>query len=218
MKKLFLAASALALLSAPAFAGNANFGGWYGGINLGGVNHHSDTLDVEYYNNGASTALESFGGIVGLQAGHNWHSGLIVFGIEADANYIASADETQPGYSDYVISHDPEWLLTLRGRAGVASEDTMLYLTAGAALLQSNNHWSDDFPDYYAETDGFEFGFIYGFGVEHAVNSNSSFKVEVLQGTFGSETVPVVNDADYTQRFDNEITVVRAGYNWKFNM
>lgn len=220
MKKLFLTASAMAVLSASAFAGNANFGGWYGGVNVGGVNHHSDNTDLDYYNNGATVSLESFGGTLGLQAGHNWQSGMVVFGIEAGVNYLAADESLSTEDGDYIYSHDPEWLLTLLGRAGIASDDTMVYVTAGAALMDSNNLWGDfdGSTDYFAQTDDLEFGLIYGFGVEHAVDSKSSVKIEVLMGNFGEETLPVVNDEDYRFRFDNETTIVRAAYNWKFNM
>lgn len=219
MKKLFLAASALALLSAPSFAGNANFGGWYGGVNVGAVNHHSDTTDIDYYENGATFSVESFGGTLGLQLGHNWQSGMIVYGLEASANYIA-ADESVVGDDNYDYIHDPDWQVTLLGRAGIVSEDTMLYLAAGAAVLQSNNRWADNGSGVveYADADGFEFGLVYGFGLEHAVNDKSSVKVEVLQGQFGDQTQRVINDSDYKIGFDNENTLVRVGYNWKFNM
>jgi outer membrane immunogenic protein len=63
----------------------------------------------------------------GVQAGYNWQSGQLVLGGEADLQGSA-AEET---FAPYKFSNP--WFGTVRGRAGFALNNILLYATAGLA-------------------------------------------------------------------------------------
>ena len=94
---------------------------------------------------GASTHVSDNGFTGGVQAGYNWQRNNIVVGIEADFNALkldASADTV--GRSGTIIpwvdtihtSIKTDWLLTVRPRIGVASNQVLLYVTGGLAVTR----------------------------------------------------------------------------------
>ena len=106
---------------APAFAAapfNAyNWNGAYVGVNLG-------------YQWGKVTnwAGGSPGGVMGGgQIGYNWQFGQSVFGLEADLQGSAAEDTFAP----YKFANP--WFGTVRGRAGYAMNNVLIYLTGGLA-------------------------------------------------------------------------------------
>src|SRR5580704_8940331 len=61
----------------------------------------------------------------GIEAGYNWQFGQLVVGGEADLN-ISGAQDTSAGFQ-----FSNPWYGTLRGRAGIAFSNVLLYGTAG---------------------------------------------------------------------------------------
>src|SRR5438045_855284 len=68
--------------------------------------------------------LNPAGGAGGLQGGYNWQSGPLVFGSEADIQ-VSGAEDT---FAPYKFSNP--CFGTVRGRAGVAFSNVLLYVTA----------------------------------------------------------------------------------------
>jgi outer membrane immunogenic protein len=64
----------------------------------------------------------------GIEGGYNWQFGQFVAGIEADINASAAEDTFAP----WQFSNP--WFGTLRGRAGVAFGNTLVFGTAGLAI------------------------------------------------------------------------------------
>ncbi|HET9412778.1 MAG TPA: outer membrane beta-barrel protein, partial [Pseudolabrys sp.] len=93
-----------------------NWTGPYAGLNLG-------------YEWGKVTnnVTEPSGIAGGGQIGYNWQLGQFVFGLETDIQ-ASGADDT---FAPYKFSNP--WFGTLRGRAGFAINNVMLYGTAGLA-------------------------------------------------------------------------------------
>jgi outer membrane immunogenic protein len=95
-----------------------NWGGFYGGLNLGG----------------------GFGDVSGIvfggQLGHNWQMGQIVFGVETDLQF-SDQDSTSTlvfGGTALADKQELEWFGTLRGRLGYIVFDRWLpYFTGGLA-------------------------------------------------------------------------------------
>jgi outer membrane immunogenic protein len=105
----------------------------------------------------------------GVQGGYNWQTGQLVLGGEADIE-LSNANDI---FAPWKFSNP--WFGTLRGRAGVAVNNFLIYGTAGVA-----------FAELKAETVGFateshtNVGWTAGVGVEAGFAANWSAKVEYL--------------------------------------
>ena len=101
---------------APAQSGLYNWGGAYAGLNLG-----------YEWGKVTNSAVEPSGVAGGGQIGYNWQSGQFVFGVETDVQF-SGADDT---FAPFKFSNP--WFGTLRGRAGAAFNNVLLYGTLGLA-------------------------------------------------------------------------------------
>jgi outer membrane immunogenic protein len=104
----------------------------------------------------------------GVEAGYNWQRGAFVFGGETDIQ-LSGADDT---VSPFEFSNP--WFGTLRGRAGMAFSNVLLYGTAG---LSYGDLRADSFNLTESHT---SVGWVAGAGVEVAFTSRWSAKAEWL--------------------------------------
>ena len=126
------------------------------------------------------------GFVGGFQAGYNWQSGQIVYGLEADVSF-ADIDARFMGGNVSV-----DWLGTVRGRVGyLLSPRILAYGTAGFGIAKASASFGP-FSDSDTESD-----FVYGLGIEGKINPSMSLRLEYL--AFG----------------DLDVDVVRAGINFK---
>ncbi len=104
-----------------------DWSGFYVGIFGGGGWGRHNYLDAA-----SSTTYPSSGGLVGGTAGVNWQMGSFVVGAEGD---LAWANIVGTGVPPTVVSNRSElnWVGTLRGRAGFAVNNVLLYGTGGWA-------------------------------------------------------------------------------------
>jgi outer membrane immunogenic protein len=202
--------------------------GFYIGGNVGYTWGRSD-YSLTYPNNGAappdfsvavpeiqaapgiagSGRLNPNGVIGGLQAGYNWQTGRIVFGIEGDAsgsslrktsvlNTVFPAGGNvfagQPLNVTTTIKND--WLATLRPRLGVTFDRTLAYVTGGVAVggvsyFQANN-WVSTLPSNVTDVGAVsatKWGWTVGGGLAHAFNDKWSVRGEYLYTDLGSVSV-----------------------------
>lgn len=153
------------------------------------------------------------GWLAGLTAGYNWQDGNIVYGIEADwawSNHEAGPMVACGGGCMTGI----DWLATVRGRVGWASDAMMLYLTGGAAFGRIANRFLIAAP----AVSGTEAGWTLGGGAEFKLDRNWSAKAEYLYVNL-NDTVAcsavvcgVVNNAE-----TSGLHVFRIGVNYTFN-
>ena len=101
--------------SAPA-PGQFNWSGPYAGLNAG-----------YEWGKVTNSSINPSGFAGGGQAGYNWQSSQFVFGGETDIQF-SGADDT---FAPYKFSNP--WFGTLRGRAGIALDNILLYATGGLA-------------------------------------------------------------------------------------
>lgn len=163
MKKLLIAGVALAaLIGTPALAADMevkvplppapvfSWSGCYLGGNAGGAVSHVTTTDTlgttgtgvaQYQANGSPT-MDSIGVTVGGQIGCNWQVNRVVFGIEADGEYLdlsgnASSSILIPGGGTPLVTNLAteltHALFTVRPRLGLAVDRALLYVTGGFA-------------------------------------------------------------------------------------
>jgi len=174
--------------SAPAVSGLYNWSGPYAGLNVG-------------YEWGriTNTAGSPSGLAGGGQVGYNWQSGQFVFSGETDLQ-ISGANDT---FAPYEFSNP--WFGTLRGRAGVAFNNVLLYATLGLAY--------GDVKGQFAGLDETktEVGWTGGIGAEYGFTPNWSAKVEYLYMDLASRTFSITGTADGLHA-----NLVRLGLNYHF--
>ena len=245
------AAVTLTLGMAPAMAGGSlkddhhdncsakRWAGLYGGINVGGVKHTSSWLDqdgkgVDFGVPNDGTFQDS-GITAGVQVGYNVARCNTVFGLEADYNFTNSKKTTEmssqiygPGTSPIVESGLSSFG-TIRGRAGVAFDHSLLYLTGGLAIGKTRDSWNwaplVGTSDFNWSSNGTRLGWTVGAGIEHALSDRMSLKAEVLYIDLGSKTVSdnyannVANGnipSNFRGIVDDTAVVGRVGLNFKF--
>jgi outer membrane immunogenic protein len=239
MRKLLLATSALAALvmAAPASAADLrvkaqpmppppppfNWSGFYIGINAG-YGLANVTIDDQDCNVSCSSqTLTPNGFTVGGTLGYNWQFSSTVLGIEGDWNWI-NAKKTFNSF-DWPSEHHAEIKSfgTLRARAGLAFDRTLVYVTAGVGWLNRNVSLICPIP-HECSRFGFEVsktkaGLAAGAGVEWAIWDNLSAKLEYL--FIGVPTANQIPDIKPQGDYDNfnvssNLHVVRVGLNWRF--
>jgi outer membrane immunogenic protein len=165
-----------------------NWSGFYAGLNLG-----------YEWGRVTNTSGSPSGLAGGGQLGYNWQNGQFVFGAETDVQ-VSGADDT---FAPWKFSNP--WFGTLRGRAGMAFNNVLVYATAGLA-----------YGDLKGELAGLtetktELGWTAGLGAEYGFAPNWSAKVEYLYADLGSRTFSITGT-------DNALhaNLLRIGVNYHF--
>jgi outer membrane immunogenic protein len=169
-------------------SGLYNWSGAYAGLNLG-------------YEWGSVTnsPINPSGLAGGGQVGYNWQNGQFVFGAETDLQFTGADDTFAP------FKFSNPWFGTLRGRAGIAFNNVLLYATLGLA-----------YGDLRAESAGLdetrtEVGWTGGVGAEYGFAPNWSAKVEYLYLDLGSRGFSLTGTNNGLQA-----NLLRFGINYHF--
>ena len=182
----------------------------------------------------------------GVQAGYNIQYGSLVYGIEADIDYISRGSRRSnsqaiaakfPGKPFPTASsltstegRSGNYLGTVRGRLGFAFDRFLPYITGGLAYGDSGNSRSVSFGGAGVPANSFtsgsgnrtRVGYALGAGVEYAFTNNITAKAEYLfsdLGRNGSRTLTSAAAPGYTFISNNRndrIHQVRVGLNYKF--
>ncbi len=136
----------------------------------------------------------------GVQAGYNWQSGPLVFGVEGDLQ-ANSANDTFAGWK-----FSNPWFGTVRGRVGYAFDNVLLYGTGGLAFGTLR---AASFAGTESHTSP---GWTVGVGAEFGLTRNWSAKIEYLyvslsDSRFGMTRLPNGYDSN----------LVRVGVNYRFD-
>ncbi len=252
------AASALVVLATAAQAADMsmkapvtpiyNWSGCYVGINAGAGGAGSDftttvgngthllPADGALVSNSGTGSTDATGFLGGGQAGCNWQSGLIVYGLEGDFDYFHSgpsfANNTNTlsdGVTPFAVTQSltTDFFATLRPRIGVAADRNLGYITGGAAFTHvsyAQSYVDGAVPSGAGNATASKslVGWTIGAGWEHAWTNNWTFKLEYLFASFPTTnalgaisdgtggTNPLQGSANLT------IQTVRAGVNFKF--
>ena len=153
------------------------------------------------------------GFVGGGTIGYNLQTGSWVWGLEADLSYSGMKNtETGTGLCAAPGCETANsWLATGRGRLGYAGWDRWLpYITGGAAYGDVKMTRSTG----ASETEN-KLGWTLGAGVEYALMSNWSAKIEYLYADLGTATCAAATcgvDTDVTFKAN----IVRLGVNYRF--
>lgn len=135
----------------------------------------------------------------GVQAGYNWQTDNIVFGVEGDLQ-INGADDT---FAPWKFSNP--WFGTIRGRLGYSFGNIMLYGTGGLAFGELKG---ETFLLSETHTNA---GWTLGAGAEFAFAPKWSAKVEYLYVDLANSNFTITGASNGYQ-----FGVIRAGVNYHF--
>jgi len=250
-KKMMLASVAAIALPAAASAADMpmkayapaaavyNWTGFYVGGSAGVALHQSsteygaaNTWDTNYTS--PALSVSKIGGLVGGTVGFNYQIHNFVIGAEGDISYVGGAGRnTVGGWPDCgapscfaSADTDIQALATLRARAGIDFNGTLVYGTAGIGWLKLHDNFN---VLGTGTTKGGNFSsskwapaFVVGGGVEQKLTQNWSVKGEVLwaKAETTSASATTLNYFDNTTppvHYDHSLTIGRVGLNYKFN-
>jgi outer membrane immunogenic protein len=259
MNKMFLACVAMAgIAAAPARAADLPYAppppvvvgvpdcwtGFYFGGNLG-YHGGQDIISASANPNGwgpdaagiidnqSATWLGPKGAVVGGQGGFNWQLRNVVFGWEADGEWLGGAANRQFTFANAGTPADGDFMYnstaanvvaTLRARLGVAFNSLLVYGTAGLAMGWFSN--TDSFSSFsgtiLATTPSTTVrpGWTGGGGVEWKFLPAWSIKAEYLYlhmqnyNTVIPSCLTCVPNSDITTHHNYTDNLVRVGVNW----
>jgi outer membrane immunogenic protein len=237
MKKLFLATVSVLALSRAALAADlatksanyqapppAYWTGSYLGIQGGFVRQDGLLRDFdERLEFGESTTGNKLGGTVGGVLGYNWQHGSFVYGLEGDWGWLGGKATNDGKFLQ--TSFGADWVATARGRAGLAVDATLLYLTGGLAFghVQDNAtsvNSSTGIPFESFSQDATRVGWTAGLGIEHMLTANWTAKAEFRYLDLGTSKVLCIsgtsNCSGSSGEFSNTLMMGLVGLNYKF--
>ncbi len=204
--------------------------GFYFGGHIGGVTRDEALLDALGLDGaeGGSVIInnevrvdvdvddDASGFAGGIHAGYNFQKGNLVYGIEGDITWTDSEESIGVAITDLEddvtvngsLSLNMNYLASLRGRLGYATNTTLVYVTGGIAwteleLEASLGASAGDIAVGISDSESETFtGYVIGGGAEYKFTDNLSMRGEVLHYGFDDDGV----------EFD--ATSFRAGLSW----
>ena len=185
-----------------------DWNGFYAGV-LGGYGAGTTT----FVSGGATQNLGTSGWLLGVTAGYNHQWDMFVLGVEGDiawSNIGGSAPlVTTPALT---LSSNASWIGTLRGRAGVAVDQALLYVTAGFAAAGVNSTLTAPGGSFSAT----HTGWTAGAGIEYAVTDDWSVKAEYAYTALNTVTAPAATLAPAAVNISPSFHAVKIGANFHF--
>lgn len=182
----------------------AQWSGFYGGAVLGGAVGSTDT-------SGSVLGDVSMNGLAGgLFGGYSIQLGSLVAGVETDVTWSSIDGTESVGGLNATAGHD--WLGSVRGRLGYATENWLVYGTLGYAF--ADFHLDASAVGAHLSETVHPSGFVYGAGAEYAISPQLSLRGEVMRYTFEDMSFAMPSGL-FTA--DPDVTTVRAGLSLRFN-
>ena len=191
--------------------------GWYLGVSAGAAwtQAHNDNF---YINTGSTTNSTAF--IGGGQIGHNWQNGNFVYGWEVDGSWLSGAAKASlPNtYAGFSAENKINWLVTVRGRMGLAVGNTLAYATGGLAVGGVKNTIVLDTGAFGTKSESkTRVGFAVGGGIEHMLTRNWTVGLEGMFVDLGRSTfTSSAGNGFYTTKFSNQAVIARMKLNYKW--
>ncbi|GLQ78500.1 porin [Mesorhizobium huakuii] len=216
MKSILLATAILAGLAGAAHAADVlqeapvaasfDWTGAYIGVNAGGG---FGTFKHTATGSPVSIDVSASGFQGGVQAGYNWQSGQVVYGVETD--FQAADIKGDLSFPVTLLETKVDWFGTLRARIGYTPVDRfMIYGTGGLAY----GHFETAINNGSLSGSKTKAGWTLGAGAEYAINTNWTIKSEYLYTDLGK--ADVINLGGNTLTDKIAFHTVRVGLNYKF--
>jgi outer membrane immunogenic protein len=199
-----------------------NWTGGYLGIQGGFVRQDGSLQITDLADAGGNLSLNKPGGTVGGVFGYNWQHGSFVYGLESDWSWVGGKPSSNERFLQ--TSFGTDWIATTRGRAGLAVDATLLYLTGGLAFGHVRNNetqLSGDGTTFISfNQDATKVGWTAGAGIEHMLTANWTTKAEFRYIDLGTSTVPCIDGTGRCNGlkgdFSNTLMMGLVGLNYKF--
>ncbi len=192
-----------------------NWTGFYVGGHLGYGRGHANDSFADPVTAGSNKALGSLFG--GLQLGYNHvlKSGILL-GIESDLsfpNFLSADDVVRSRITPQgTLSEKIDYVGRLRGRAGYAFDNWLVYGTGGFAWSQARFIETSDLTGDEDKALRMRGGWVLGAGAEVAIAPDWSARLEYLYDNFGKAAVTMPSGARSESTFDTH--TLRLGLNW----
>ena len=222
--------------------------GCYVGVNAGaggsgtnvtssiGTGTHLSAGDAALVGGDGTGSADATGFLGGGQAGCNWQSGMVVYGLEGDFDYLHSnphffndTNTLSDGATPFTASQSltTDYFATVRPRIGIAADRNLAYVTGGAAFTHASyalGYLDGASPAGAGTAVGSKSltGWTVGAGWEHAFADRWTFKIEYLYASFPTITASgVIGDSaggvnPLHGSTDLIVQTLRAGVNFKF--
>jgi len=224
MKKLLLTLSLLAFTQS-SFAQNANFGGYYGGIQVGSAVTRTIHNDYDYwYMNFKNSEATSLNPTIGLKFGFDVVKDSQIYGYLIEGSFLSSDtnknyyDDTYPAYR---VGSKIKAIGSLRGKYGIVSDKLAVYGTAGFAFADIKHTFVElDGTDEYFDNKGKNQGYVFGVGTSYAFDSKKFISLDISQYRFKNKNHMLLESdgtpTDYTFGIKDTINTINISYNLKF--
>lgn len=223
MKKLLLTLSLLAFTQS-SFAQNANFGGYYGGIQVGIADTRTIHNDNDYwYMNLKNSEATSLDPTIGLKFGFDVVKDSQIYGYLIEGSFLSS-DTNKSFYAGndpaYRVGSKIKAIGSLRGKYGIVSDKLAVYGTAGFAFADIKHTFRElDGTDESFDNKGKNQGYVFGVGTSYALDSKKFISLDVSQYKFKNKNHMLLESDgpnDYTYGIKDTINTINISYNLKF--
>jgi outer membrane immunogenic protein len=175
------------------------------------------------------TQVSTSGFLGGIQAGYNYQSGWVVWGIEGD---FAGTDikGTAPCVLLFSCSETDNWLATVSARVGgVVADRFLVYVKGGGAWLNEKGSFKNTLPILgfigSSSATSTADGWLLGMGAEYAFTQNWSGVIEYDYMDFGNHNTtfpspfiapPIAAAGTGNVGQTNKLSTMKIGLNYKF--
>lgn len=188
----------------------AYWDGAYVGFTMGYNFRGRDEVQLAPAPPGVIGTMRVRGALLGVQAGHNWQSGAMVYGIEGGLNLTRTRDSISMGTASASMRINP--FADLRGRVGYAVNDGLVYavggLSAGRIQYAATDGVTSDINETYTRI-----GYSVGVGYEQQIGNNWSMRGEYSYTQYRGRDL---TDGVHTTRATPDYHSLRFGLNRRF--
>jgi outer membrane immunogenic protein len=186
--------------------------GFYAGLQFGGGYSSGQWTNPFSKKSDDPTAASALGG---GQFGVNWTRDSLLLGVEADFDWTDLKGSASNG--GFAHSTASDWLSLVTGRLGYAINRYVVYAKGGAAFASERDKVVGPTGKMADSSGTTQYGWTVGGGIEYAINTNWSAKVEYDFADFPSRNIVVVGSLG-TQPAPVNFTVqkVVGGINYRF--
>ncbi len=203
--------------AAPPFYGAHSWTGLYAGIQAGYNWANTDVTSLWGQTSGPRETFTytSSGALGGLHLGYNRQVNRLVLGVETDLE-IGGISGSGTGSVGGIHTTTFDWSGSLRGRAGVVTGSSLLYVTGGLAYgsVSSEQYQQKSLTPFTIDSQR-KTGWTAGAGIEQALASNLTVRLEYRYTDLGSVSY---YSPTLSMRESSDITshAVRGGISFKF--
>lgn len=188
----------------------AYWDGAYAGFTMGYNFRGTDEVQLAPAPPGVIGTMRVRGALLGVQAGRNWQSGAMVYGIEGGLNLTRTRDSISLGTASASMRINP--FADLRGRVGYAMNDGLLYavggLSAGRIQYAASDGATSNIEETYTRV-----GWSLGVGYEQQIGNNWTMRGEYSYTQYRGRDL---SDGIHTTRATPDYHSLRFGLNRRF--